>query len=92
MQGGREVRVFVGERESKVDNRPAMGWDAIYGGNGGGNGAAGNGSGRVHGKITDNDMPDIAREIASQIEDQLTYPGQIRVTVIRETRAIGVAR
>ena len=28
----------------------------------------------------------IAREIAKQIEDELTYPGQIRVTVVRESR------
>ena len=33
----------------------------------------------------------IAREIAKQIEDELTYPGQIRVTVVRESRAIEVA-
>ena len=34
----------------------------------------------------------IAREIAKQIEDELTYPGQIRVTVVRESRAIEHAR
>jgi ribonucrease Y len=33
----------------------------------------------------------IAREIAKQIEDELTYPGQIRVTVVRETRTSEVA-
>ena len=33
----------------------------------------------------------IAREIAKQIEDELTYPGQIRVTVVRESRAIEIA-
>jgi ribonuclease Y len=33
----------------------------------------------------------IARELAKQIEDELTYPGQIRVTVVRETRATEVA-
>jgi len=33
----------------------------------------------------------IAREIAKQIEDELTYPGQIRVTVVRELRATEVA-
>jgi ribonuclease Y len=33
----------------------------------------------------------IAREIAKQIEDELTYPGQIRVTVVRETRSTEVA-
>jgi ribonuclease Y len=34
----------------------------------------------------------LARDVAKQIEDELTYPGQIRVTVVRETRAIEVAR
>ncbi len=34
----------------------------------------------------------IAREIAKQIEDELTYPGQIRVTVVRESRSIEHAR
>ena len=33
----------------------------------------------------------IAREIAKQIEDELTYPGQIRVTVVRESRSIEIA-
>jgi ribonuclease Y len=33
----------------------------------------------------------IAREVAKQIEDELTYPGQIRVTVVRESRATEVA-
>ena len=33
----------------------------------------------------------LAREIAKEIEDQLTYPGQIRVTVVRESRAIEIA-
>jgi ribonuclease Y len=33
----------------------------------------------------------IAREIAKQVESELTYPGQIRVTVIRESRATEVA-
>jgi ribonuclease Y len=33
----------------------------------------------------------IAREVAKEIEDELTYPGQIRVTVVRETRATEVA-
>jgi ribonuclease Y len=34
----------------------------------------------------------IAREIAKQVESELTYPGQIRVTVVRESRATEVAR
>ena len=34
----------------------------------------------------------LARNIAAKIEDQLQYPGQIRVTVIRETRCVEVAK
>ena len=34
----------------------------------------------------------IARDVVKRIEEQLSYPGQIRVTVIRETRAVDYAR
>ena len=34
----------------------------------------------------------LSKEIARKIEDELTYPGQIKVTVIRETRAVEFAR
>jgi ribonuclease Y len=34
----------------------------------------------------------LAREIAKQVEDELTYPGQIRITVVRESRATEFAR
>jgi ribonucrease Y len=34
----------------------------------------------------------IARDVARQVQDELTYPGQIRVTVIRESRATELAR
>ncbi len=34
----------------------------------------------------------LAREIAKQIEEELTYPGQIKVTVVRESRATETAR
>jgi len=33
----------------------------------------------------------LARDIAAQIQDELTYPGQIRVTVVRESRATETA-
>jgi ribonuclease Y len=34
----------------------------------------------------------IARNVAKQVEDELTYPGQIRVTVVRESRSTEFAR
>ena len=34
----------------------------------------------------------LAREVAQQIEEELTYPGQVRVTVVRESRATEIAR
>jgi len=43
-------------------------------------------------QVPDNAAFGMARAIASQIENELQYPGQIRVTVIRETRCVEVAR
>ena len=42
--------------------------------------------------VDDAQAKQIARDIAKRIEDELKYPGIIRVTVIRETRAVEVAR
>ena len=42
--------------------------------------------------VDDTQAKQIARDIAKRIEDELKYPGVIRVTVIRETRAVEVAR
>jgi HD superfamily phosphodiesterase len=43
------------------------------------------------GKITDEDAILVSRDIVKKIEEVLTFPGQIKVTVIRETRAIEYA-
>ncbi|MEE4275340.1 MAG: ribonuclease Y [Thermoleophilia bacterium] len=43
-------------------------------------------------EINDNGTALLAREIAKEIEEQLDYPGQIRVTVIRESRATELAK
>lgn len=43
-------------------------------------------------QITDLEAKNIAREIANKIEKDLKYPGEIKITVIRETRVIDFAR
>jgi len=43
-------------------------------------------------QVSDEDATMLAREVAKKIETDMTYPGQIRVTVIRETRATELAR
>ena len=43
-------------------------------------------------QISDTDSVVLARDIAKQIEDEMEYPGQIRVMVIRESRAIDYAK
>jgi ribonuclease Y len=43
------------------------------------------------GAIPDEQAGLLARDIAKRIESEMTYPGQIKVTVIRETRASHVA-
>lgn len=43
-------------------------------------------------KVSDDDMVIMARAIAKQIEEQMQYPGTIKVNVIRETRATEVAK
>jgi ribonucrease Y len=45
-----------------------------------------------HNEINDEGAQDLSREIARKIEKELEYPGQIKVTVIRETRAIEYAK
>jgi ribonuclease Y len=43
-------------------------------------------------KVTDSDSDRLSFEIAQKIEKEMTFPGQIKVTVIREKRAVNVAR
>lgn len=43
-------------------------------------------------KINDEQAIVLSREIAKKIEQDMTYPGQIKVTVIRETRAVALAK
>lgn len=42
--------------------------------------------------VSDNKSRDLAKDIAKRIEDELKYPGRIRVTIIRETRVVEYAR
>ena len=43
-------------------------------------------------KTTDESAAKICRDIARAFEEQLTYPGEINVTVLRETRTTEMAR
>ena len=43
-------------------------------------------------KVSDSQMVTMAREVAQKVENEMEYPGQIKVNVIRETRAIDYAK
>jgi ribonuclease Y len=43
-------------------------------------------------KVSDKDAETLSYEIAKRIQDEMTYPGQIKITVIRETRAVTYAK
>lgn len=43
-------------------------------------------------KISDKETELLSFDIAKRIQDEMTYPGQIRITVIRETRAVSYAK
>lgn len=43
-------------------------------------------------QVSDDEIPFLAREISKKIEAELEYPGQIKVNVLRETRAIDYAK
>ena len=42
--------------------------------------------------VNDDGMIIVAKEIAKKIESELEYPGQIKVSLIRETRAVDYAK
>jgi ribonuclease Y len=43
-------------------------------------------------KIDDRETENLSTEIAKKIQDEMTYPGQVKITVIRETRAVSFAK
>jgi ribonucrease Y len=43
-------------------------------------------------KVSDNDAEKLSFDIAKKIQDEMTYPGQVKITVIRETRAVSFAK
>ena len=44
------------------------------------------------GDVGDVEAASLARDIAKKVEEELVFPGQIKVTVIRETRSVEYAR
>lgn len=43
-------------------------------------------------KIDDVETEKLSSEIARRIQDEMTYPGQVKITVIRETRSVSFAK
>jgi ribonuclease Y len=43
-------------------------------------------------RINDAEAESLSNEIAKKIQDEMTYPGQVKITVIRETRAVAFAK
>ena len=43
-------------------------------------------------QVSDKDIDQLSGDIAKQIQDEMVYPGQVKVTVIRETRAVAFAK
>ena len=43
-------------------------------------------------KITDQEADSLSHDIAKKIQDEMTYPGQVKITVIRETRSVSYAK
>ena len=43
-------------------------------------------------KLSDAEADILSHDIAKKIQDEMTYPGQVKITVIRETRSISYAK
>jgi ribonuclease Y len=43
-------------------------------------------------RVTDKDAEMLSFTISQKIQNEMTYPGQVKVTVIRETRAVSIAK
>jgi ribonuclease Y len=43
-------------------------------------------------KITDTEIETLSNDIATRIQNEMTYPGQVKITVIRETRSVAYAK
>lgn len=43
-------------------------------------------------KLSDSESENLSHEIAKKIQDEMTYPGQVKITVIRETRSVSYAK
>ena len=43
-------------------------------------------------KVSDEESETLSFEIARKIQDEMTYPGQVKVTVIREKRSVNPAK
>jgi len=43
-------------------------------------------------KVTDEESKKISYNISQRIQNEMTYPGQVKVTVIRETRSVNIAK
>jgi ribonuclease Y len=43
-------------------------------------------------KVNDNQSSELSFKISQKIQTDMTYPGQVKVTVIRETRSVNIAK
>ena len=43
-------------------------------------------------QVSDQEAENLSMEIAKKIQDEMVYPGQVKITVIRETRSVSFAK